>query len=145
MKRCLPFFLKQPATQTWTNWVKNWTTTLENWWKKFCVMRKSRHQWNLPLWNSSKTSNLFKSLETKERLLLDTPTLYMKPNFDNQRSNVTGCTESAYQLNLWEQRNTHLIFKHIKKLIEIFNLPKILINDGVSSRSTVEKINMLNH
>ena len=61
---------------------------------------------------------------------------------------MTECAEGdrlAYQQNLLEQRNTHLIFKHLTSLNKICNLPRVLIKDGVSSRNIVEKVNKLNH
>ena len=107
---------------------------------EICVPRRTRHhrQSLLPRFSSS-TLELLKRLQTNERLLLEEPTLYRKRDVKNQRSIVTECAESdrrAYQQNLLEQRDTHLIFEHLKNLNKNCNLPPVFNKDGVSRRNS---------
>ena len=69
---------------------------------------------------------------------------FCKTNWDTLASSDK-MDETIWMWNLLEQKNTHLMLKYIKSLNRNCNLPRSLIKNGVSSRSTVEKFNMLSH
>ena len=58
---------------------------------------------------------------------------------------MRGNDRHANQQNLMEQRDTHSIFKHLKSLKKLCNLPQVPTGDGILSRNTVKIVDMFEY
>ena len=110
------------------------------------VPRRTRHRQCVAPWVTSHTSNLLKQLKT-QTLLKRYPISYRKQPAQKLETLVFNSSEQdrkEYQEMLLRTRNTDAIFRHLKCLNKLLNLPKIMTSCNISSTNLNEQFDLLN-